>query len=333
MCEVDREVPIGAWPLPQLGLQEIGLSGNELAGLTYVPPPPPESTDLLEAMLGTQLPQKPKSWATGAYNCGLQAGLSSSSRASAGPTCARPGEPVNKVYVLLSNDLEGFLPYALVISEEAGLEFSSLTANPDFMLPPHRITRITRLSQAELHRDAFFASLSRSVLQRPELWPGRQVRGLHVDSTCMPPTLEERVRPPYTHIVQLNVRRESAEGGQVLVFIATQSDGLAAELVRSCNQLRRRRGVSSFARHNGDVGIEPERPGSPGVPSRGCPSPRTVVAASRSSALALPDGLGIRKVAVHGGAVGLAAPGDAPARSCVGGPICGDEAIAAMDER
>jgi len=192
---------------------------------------------------------------------------------------------VNKVYVQFSNDLEGFLPYTLVISEEQGLEFTSLSSSPDFNLNPLNVIRTIRVSYDELMQDAFFTSLGKSVLERPELWPGASVPQGASSSAgfVLPNGLEERVRPPYLSLVQLSVRRTILEGGQVLVFIAVQSDGLAAELIRSCDQLRRRRAVRHMA-------FEPRREapdligssvgGSPrsGVPSRGCPTPRTVVA-------------------------------------------------------
>mmetsp|Transcript_68168 Transcript_68168/g.210936 ORF Transcript_68168/g.210936 Transcript_68168/m.210936 type:complete len:90 (-) Transcript_68168:35-304(-) len=44
-------------------------------------------------------------------------------------------------------------------------------------------------------------------------------------------------------MVQLNVRRTLLEGGQVLVFIAVQSELLAEELLRSCHRLKKRRAV------------------------------------------------------------------------------------------
>jgi len=222
---------------------EAGPSG-ELAGLSYLPPPPPDAAEAAESLLGTKLPQRPKSWATGAGHGGTTSGHwplgSSTSRSDLEQqSCARPGEPVNKVYVQFSNDLEGFLPYTLVISEEMGLEFNSLSHHPDCALNPLNVIRINKLSYEDLMQDAFFTSLSKSVLARPELWPGGKF-------PASPPhvlarNLEERVRPPYHFLVQLSVRRPLLEGGQVIVFIAVQCDALGSELIRSCEQLRRRR--------------------------------------------------------------------------------------------
>lgn len=286
-CEVGcSKAPGGAPPraLAAAPLEEG--PGGQLSGLSYTPLPPPDSTDVLEGLLGTRLPQKPRSWATGAAQ-GVPLGMSTSSRTDGGPSCARPGEPVNKVYVQFSNDLEGFLPYMLVISEELGLEFCSLSLNPDFSLNPLNVMRLNKVSYEELMHDSFFASLSKSVLERPELWPGGAVVPMTAEQPqALPRMLEERVRPPYVALVQLSIRRPILEGGQVIVFIAVQSEGLATELIRSCDQLRRRRLVRHAvqvptATAAADLAQEPGgRPGSPrsGVPSRGCPTPRTVVA-------------------------------------------------------
>jgi len=205
----------------------------------------------------------------------------------------RPGEPVNKVFVQFSNDLEGFLPYTLVISEEQGLEFTSLSTSPDFALDPLGIIKADRIGYNALMRDAFFINLSRSIMSRPEL----QSRGLgvaqmsasHVASAVnSAPNLEDRVRPPYVSVVQLSVRRTLVEGGQVLVFKAVQSEPLAEELVRSCYQLKKRRATRHVDR---DAAVYDSGFGIPGmsqspspVPTRGFPTPRTVVSRSATPA-------------------------------------------------
>merc|ERR1712232_1117964 len=94
-------------------------------------------------------------------------GSSSRYSTSRYPTCARPGEPVNQVFVLFSNDLEGFLPYTLVISEEEGLEFTSLSIAPDFVVNPLNLIKAELVSYDALMKDAFFVSLSKSILARP----------------------------------------------------------------------------------------------------------------------------------------------------------------------
>mmetsp|Transcript_128962 Transcript_128962/g.413031 ORF Transcript_128962/g.413031 Transcript_128962/m.413031 type:complete len:339 (-) Transcript_128962:72-1088(-) len=278
-CEVGKEPPPHQWAQGLFG----GVTDDGISGLSYTPLPPADSNALLESLLGSALPQKPRSWATGAHHS-LQLGLSTSSRDAGGPNYGRPGDPVNKVYVEFSNDLEGFLPYTLVISEDQGLEFTSLSSSPDFQLNPLNVIKTQSVSYDELMQDAFFMSLSKSVLERPELWPGGQASASALSGRALPKSLEERVRPPYLSLVQLSVRRTILEGGQVLVFIAVQSDSLAGELLRSCEQLRRRRAVRHMA-------FEPTRSevfgssiggSSPrsGMPSRGCPTPRSVAAAA-----------------------------------------------------
>lgn len=265
--------------------------GGELEGLSYTPLPPPDTTAVLEELLGNKLPRKPESWDTGAPQQTNFALGSTTSRSDLEPSCAKPGEPVNKVYVQFSNDLEGFLPYTLVISEEMGLEFASLAQtqraqrSPDFLLNPLNMIRIGKLSYEELMRDAFFASLSKNLLERPELWPGAKVPTSMPHA--LPRCLEERIRPPYLAIVQLSMRRPILEGGQVIIFIAVQCDALASELIRSCNQLRRRRAVRHLAPAERE---EPDSKGKGGsepigeeVPSRGFPTPRHVAGAGKDS--------------------------------------------------
>merc|ERR1711920_375716 len=164
-----------------------------------------------------------------------------------------------------SNDLEGFLPYTLVVSEEMGLEFAALSRSPDFSLNPLNVFQIQKLDYEELMHDAFFASLSRRVLERPELWPGGKLPAPL--PPVLPRMLEERVRPPYLSLVQVSVRRPILEGGQVVVFIAVQCDALASELMRTCNQLRKRRAVRHFAPE-----AETNQDSSPGASSSSGPS-------------------------------------------------------------
>jgi len=264
---------------------------SEILSLSYNPLPREDVSANMEEMLGTQLPLKPRSWATGMPPPLRPMCNSTSSRSSGAPTCARPGEPVNKVYVQFSNDLEGFLAYTLVISEEQGLEFTSCApANPDFQLDPLNILKTERVGYELLMNDKFFVSLSRSILSRKDLFP---------PGGGVTPDLEERVKPPYFSLVQLSVRRTVYEGGQVLVFIAVQSEPLAEELVRSCHQLRKRRAVQNLANRKpaplrpssmesdaaAAQGLHTPRsevPGS-GVPSRGCPTPRAVAMASNAA--------------------------------------------------
>mmetsp|Transcript_105907 Transcript_105907/g.242498 ORF Transcript_105907/g.242498 Transcript_105907/m.242498 type:complete len:349 (+) Transcript_105907:10-1056(+) len=131
-------------------------------------------------------------------------------------------EPQNKVYVQFSDNFNGFLPYFLLITEEQGLMFTSLSAAPDFTLDPGLFITVHRVQTSDFANDAFFRAFSRNVMQRK------------------PATAEgaARIQPPYAALVQLEVRRASAK---VLVFIAVQTDALADDLVRGCHALKRKR--------------------------------------------------------------------------------------------
>jgi len=248
---------------------------QEMSALSYTPPPPPEYGKDVEALLGTPLPARPRAsvsssappapWRSPPYRSEPSTRTPPRSQAV---SWARPGEPVNKVYVQFSNDLEGFLPYTLVISEAQGLEFTSLCASPDFTLDPLNIIKVSRVDFDVLMRDAFFVSLSKSIHQRIV---GSDEFPL-ADSKWPPHLLEEKLRPPYRSIVQLSVRRTIHEGGQVLVFIAVQSEPLAEELVGSCHKLKKRRAVR--ATYDDSAAARCDGVSSRSV-SRGCPTPRT----------------------------------------------------------
>lgn len=259
-------------------------SQQELSALSYTPPPPPEYGKDVEALLGTPLPARPRSSVSSSAPAPWHSPPYRSESSTRTPprsqvvSWARPGEPVNKVYVQFSNDLEGFLPYTLVISEAQGLEFTSLCASPDFTLDPLNILKVSRVDFDILMRDAFFVSLSKSIHHRivgSDNLPD-------ADNKWPPHLLEEKLRPPYRSIVQLSVRRTIHEGGQVLVFIAVQSEPLAEELVGSCHKLKKRRAVR--ATHD-DVAARSDGVSSRSV-SRGCPTPRT--AASGNAAAKMP---------------------------------------------
>lgn len=257
--------------------------------LSYQPPPPSASRQDVENLLGHFVPPRPPKLVASCDRASKSPVPDSGSARGAAPSCARPGEPPNKVYVLFSNDLEGFLPYTLLISEEQGLEFTSLSVSPDFTLDPLSFIEVTRVQYDALMQDNFFLSLARSVLARPELQLSQSdanlspIAGLgSLDAEWKQPQmrLEERARPPYRSLVQLNVRRALVEGGQVLVFIAVQSEPLAEELTHSCRKLRKRRAARSQANHIDDhemphLGSSCATSRSQ-TPTRGCPTPRTV---------------------------------------------------------
>lgn len=282
---VGKEVVL---PCPPVQPGDVFPASSELSGLSYSPPPPAEWSEDVQALLGTELPMKPPTRVKGTPPvCSSESSRMSGNRY---PSCARPGEPVNQVFVQFSNDLEGFLPYTLVISEDQGLEFTSLGQNPDFALDPLNLIKVERLGYETLMRDAFFVSLSKSIMARPEL---RQPSPASAFQPIAEPTpaavLEERVRPPYRSLVQLSVRRTLLEGGQVLVFIAVQSEPLAEELVRSCHQLKKRRAVrhvhgsirasGGACGNGGSIG---DADSSTTAASRGCTTPRTAASAQRT---------------------------------------------------
>lgn len=252
-------------------------------GLSYMPPPAPDGVGAVKALLGTQLPTKPmatQEWAPPLTRPSPTLCSSTSSRQGGG----RQKDPVNKVYVQFSNDLEGFLPYTLVISEEQGLEFTSCSISPDFTLDPLNIIKADRVSYDTLMNDSFFVSLFKSIQKRPELEATVAAQANGKQTPFGPPAnLEERTHPPYMSLVQLCVRRPLFEGGQVIVFIAVQSEPLAEELVRSCHALKKRRAFRhTIETRNQDPNSDPASSvNSPRtVPSRGCTTPRT--AASRT---------------------------------------------------
>merc|ERR1719247_3161232 len=134
--------------------------------------------------------------------------------------------------------------------------------------------KVSRVDFDTLMKDAFFASLSKSIRQRIS------AGGVNTADRGSWPShpLEERVRPPYRAIVQLSVRRTLLDGCQVIVFIAVQSDPLAEELVQSCHKLKKRRAM----RVPNDDPARSEM--SSRSISRGCPTPRTSLSnAARAS--------------------------------------------------
>lgn len=252
---------------------------QEISALGYNPPPLPEDGKDVEALLGTPMPSRPRASCSSSAAASPPLGRSppsQSSRAggrSSAPSWARPGEPVNKVYVQFSNDLEGFLPYTLVISEAQGLEYTSICSSPDFTLDPLNIMHVSRVDFDSLMQDSFFSSLSKSIRQRIANGGASESPG----RSWPPHPLEERVQPPYRAIVQLSVRRTLLDGCQVLVFIAVQSDPLAEELVQSCFKLKKRRAM----RVPNDDPVRSEC--SSRSVSRGCPTPRTAASAAARS--------------------------------------------------
>lgn len=244
-------------------------------------------------MLGTRVPQRPArmltapsgsdSWPDEGAFGGLHTGVS----------YGRPGEPMNKVFVQLSTDLEGFLPYTLVISAESGLEFFSLSAYPDFVVDPSRVIHASMVEYDSLMADSFFAALSRAVRAKangcPQPGDGPEANPANNGAACGGQEMEERWRPPYKPMVQMGLRQSLAEGGgqdggQVLAFVAVQTEYLAREMLRGAQLSRRLRATGGAPR--GCVSA------SSGAVSRGCPSPRTVAGGSSLCSTARGAGAG-----------------------------------------
>ncbi|CAJ1416380.1 unnamed protein product [Effrenium voratum] len=190
--------------------------------------PLPASDDPGKALLGAQLPVRPPP--VPAERPKLQ--RKSISRVC----CGRPGEPLNKVCLLASTDLEGFLPYRLIISEERGLDFASLTTAPDFSLEPSDVVKVQRISHQAWLEDRAFAFLCRTVKARTDLqafadWSSK-----------------DRWHPPYIHLVHIVAREDpDAKGGlppDCNILVGTQTEALAEELMRSCLLLKKRRALN-----------------------------------------------------------------------------------------
>lgn len=203
---------------------------EQITGLSYTPPPAREEDEEARAFLGTRLPQRPGALA-------LKHQRSPSLASGIDKCYGRPGEPVNKVFAQFSNDLEGFLPYSLVVSDETGLEFKAIGAHPGFQIDPLNVLKAGSLDYETLALDSLFVSLSKSISARP--LPADEAAG----GSRQEMRADERVRPPYDSLLQLHIRRTVLEGGQAIVCIAVQSERLALELIRSCEQLKRRRAI------------------------------------------------------------------------------------------
>eukprot|EP00930_Biecheleria_cincta_P080817 TRINITY_DN6928_c0_g1_i2.p1 TRINITY_DN6928_c0_g1~~TRINITY_DN6928_c0_g1_i2.p1 ORF type:complete len:258 (-),score=38.49 TRINITY_DN6928_c0_g1_i2:111-884(-) len=235
--------------------QPINITGANLEGLSFQPLPAAAAVSAGKAMLGARLPIRPRPAIPDAL---LQEPESNGQIDSAhGVTCGRPGEPLNKVCLLLSNDLEGFLPYTLIISEEIGLEFTSLTPAPRFVVDPGDIVKASQIGYDALLQDRSFSKLCRSISARYEL-----------QAASMGWSLEDRVRPPYIHTVHLVIRQEQAlsgsEGGgsqptELTLLVAVQTEPLAEELAKSCILLRKRRALSAGYWQKGTPALVPSR--------------------------------------------------------------------------
>lgn len=275
-----NHVILANWPPADVNSGD-ALNGRVLGALAYTPPSgqDAETVAAVQAMLGTTFPEKPRSLATGAMRHliteTLNGEVSSSSYRGDHDQLRSdqvPSEPLNKVYVQFSNDLEGFLPYILVVSDAQGMEFRSSTEDyPDFALSPAHILHLKLLLRGDLERDAFFASLSKSVADKQRLEIDQMINFNFPQRVWQ----EDRSRPPYNSVAQLSIRRRNAEGGQVIVFIATQSTALLLELTRSCEAARRRLRQRPFESQAWSNCPPATNSNDDGIPSRGFPTPRT----------------------------------------------------------
>eukprot|EP00441_Pelagodinium_beii_P007037 CAMPEP_0197693580 /NCGR_PEP_ID=MMETSP1338-20131121/112703_1 /TAXON_ID=43686 ORGANISM="Pelagodinium beii, Strain RCC1491" /NCGR_SAMPLE_ID=MMETSP1338 /ASSEMBLY_ACC=CAM_ASM_000754 /LENGTH=244 /DNA_ID=CAMNT_0043276345 /DNA_START=31 /DNA_END=761 /DNA_ORIENTATION=+ len=214
---------------PEDASHPISAAGVSLESLSFEPLPPKELDARGKALLGAKLPDRPRAAISDTLLQDEQPEDDLDSRR--GIDCGRPGDPLNKVCLLLSHDFEGFLPYTLIISEEVGLEFSSLTTSaPDFVVDPGNIVKADRLSYDALRQDRSVGRLCRTIAMRPDL------QGSATWS------LEDRVHPPFIHTVHLLVRQGAQPAG-LTMLVAVQTEPLADELVKSCLLLRKRRAL------------------------------------------------------------------------------------------
>ncbi|CAK9073533.1 unnamed protein product [Durusdinium trenchii] len=199
---------------------------SSLISVAFMPPNDAQN----EVNLGTHIPEKP-----------LPA-LPETAPKITRPTfsracCGRPGEPLNKVCLLVSTDLEGFLPYRLIISEERGFDFASLSPAPDFCLEPAHVVKVQRISLDAWQQDRSFGLLCRTVEARS---------GLKVSLDW---SVQDRVRPPYVHLVQILAReKEEKHPGHCsdfIIVVGVQTEALAEELLRSCLLLKKRRALTA----------------------------------------------------------------------------------------
>eukprot|EP00930_Biecheleria_cincta_P080818 TRINITY_DN6928_c0_g1_i4.p1 TRINITY_DN6928_c0_g1~~TRINITY_DN6928_c0_g1_i4.p1 ORF type:complete len:242 (-),score=35.21 TRINITY_DN6928_c0_g1_i4:111-836(-) len=219
--------------------QPINITGANLEGLSFQPLPAAAAVSAGKAMLGARLPIRPRPAIPDAL---LQEPESNGQIDSAhGVTCGRPG----------------FLPYTLIISEEIGLEFTSLTPAPRFVVDPGDIVKASQIGYDALLQDRSFSKLCRSISARYEL-----------QAASMGWSLEDRVRPPYIHTVHLVIRQEQAlsgsEGGgsqptELTLLVAVQTEPLAEELAKSCILLRKRRALSAGYWQKGTPALVPSR--------------------------------------------------------------------------
>ncbi|CAE7526271.1 UGP1 [Symbiodinium natans] len=154
----------------------------------FFPLPGPDVDLKGKAILGATLPDHPLPAVPEAvFQPGKQV---AASRA----TCGRPGEPPNQVCLLVSNDLEGFLPYRLLVSEAKGLAFASATPAPDFSLDPADIIQVQRLPREAWQDDRPFSELRRRIEARKDLQSSADW------------SVQDRLWPPYFHLIHLMAR-------------------------------------------------------------------------------------------------------------------------------
>lgn len=203
--------------------------------LSYAPPP--RSNEEASIWPSTKVPSVPQDWV---LTIPPQYLRGEPSELTPTPTPPRPDEPQNKVYVQFCDNFEGFLPYLLLITEEHGLVFTSLSHASDFSLDPINFLQVYRVEYDVLIKDSFFSNLSRIIWEHKS----RLLRNQKA-------ALEDCVRPPYPSLVQAQVRQNSrghGNTGRQLVFISVQNDPLANDLVRGCHALKKKRIIEAAAR-------------------------------------------------------------------------------------
>mmetsp|Transcript_37201 Transcript_37201/g.58809 ORF Transcript_37201/g.58809 Transcript_37201/m.58809 type:complete len:225 (+) Transcript_37201:51-725(+) len=206
---------------------EIEEGSSSLVASSFLPP-----EDTPQAILGTQMPEKPLPALPETVAPKIQRRIFSRS------CCGRPGEPLNKVCLLVSSDLEGFLPYKLIISEDKGFNFTSLSPAPDFLLEPAHLIKVQRITFEAWEGDRSFGLLCRTVEARRDL------------SVAPDWTIEDRIRPPYIHLVHIVAMDSESKGlpPDLTILVGVQTEALAEELMRSCLLLKKRQALREVNR-------------------------------------------------------------------------------------
>mmetsp|Transcript_50588 Transcript_50588/g.133290 ORF Transcript_50588/g.133290 Transcript_50588/m.133290 type:complete len:314 (+) Transcript_50588:31-972(+) len=150
-------------------------------------------------------------------------------------------EPANKVFVQFSNNLDGFFPCLLLLTEDDGLNFTCEPPLADrereFTIDPNIFIRVgDPLTRQQLVDDRFWSTHGRHVYEN--ILADKKNKGI---------ARHRMVHPPewYPYLVALEAMNPDKVSGQLeskfMLFIAVQSWELAEDLVDGCKQLMGKR--------------------------------------------------------------------------------------------